>query len=144
MSYPPLLEKSSNMSDLDEAVQLIKSGQREEGRQMLEELLEADENNEDIWLWLSAVVDSNEDREICLENVLAIDPNNAAAQRGLASLRAGRFNVNEMLGDLLEEEEEQDSTTAPRTFIDDFNVSDTYDDDDLVMPSAMKTTQGAA
>ena len=129
------------MSDLDEAVQLIRTGQREEGRQMLEELLEADENNEDIWLWLSAVVDSNEDREICLENVLAIDPNNAPAQRGLASLRAGRFNVNEMLGDLLEEEEEQGSTTAPRTFIDDFNVSDTLDDDELVMPGAMKTNQ---
>jgi hypothetical protein len=130
------------MSDLDEAVQLIRTGQREEGRQMLEELLEADENNEEIWLWLSAVVESNEDREICLENVLAIDPNNAAAQRGLASLRAGHFNVNEMLGDLLEAEEE--SGVAPRTFIDDFTVGDQFgDDDELVMPGAMKTNQGA-
>lgn len=130
------------MSDLDEAIQLIRTGQREEGRQMLEELLEADENNEDVWLWLSAVVDSDEDREICLENVLAIDPNNAAAQRGLASLRAGRFDVYEMLGDLLEDEEE--TTARPRTFIDDFAVGDQLDDDELVMPSAMRTNQDAA
>src|SRR5688572_10175961 len=141
MSYPPPFGEEQYMSDLDEAVQLIRTGQREEGRQMLEELLEADENNEDIWLWLSAVVDSNEDREICLENVLAIDPNNAPAQRGLASLRAGRFNVNEMLGDLLEEEEE--SGVTPRTFIDDFKADDQFDDDELVMPGAMKTNQAA-
>src|ERR1051325_10119992 len=112
------------MANLNEAIRLIRMGQREEGRQMLEEILEADESNEDVWLWLSAVVDNDEDREICLENVLAIDPNHAAAQRGLASLRAGRFNVNEMLGDLLEDEDED----QPTTFIDDFMVGGHSDD----------------
>lgn len=39
------------------------------------------------WIWLSYVVDSPEDRQICLENVLLINPTNAYARWGLAQLR---------------------------------------------------------
>jgi hypothetical protein len=46
-----------------------------------------DERNASAWLWLSGVVDSMEDREVCLENVLAVDPDNAAARRGLEWVR---------------------------------------------------------
>lgn len=119
------------MSTLEDAIQHIRMGNRDEGRQILEELLEADEGNEEVWLWLTSVVDSDEDREICLENVLAIDPDNMVAQRGLDALRAGTFDAGDMLSDVLEEIEE------PATFIDDFITVDDEDDEDLELPSSM-------
>ena len=70
------------MSMLDDAIQAIRTGNPEEGRRLLEEILEVEENNEQVWLWLTAVVDNDEDREVCLENVLALDPNNVIAQKG--------------------------------------------------------------
>jgi hypothetical protein len=42
--------------------------------------------NEQAWLWLSGAVDSVAERRYCLEQVLVINPRNAAAQRGLAML----------------------------------------------------------
>lgn len=93
------------MPALEDAIQFIRMGNREQGRQILEEILETDENNEEVWLWLSAVVEGDEDREICLENVLALNPNNAIARRGADAVQAGRFNANEMIGELLEQEE---------------------------------------
>ena len=90
------------MSTLDDAIQAIRMGNPETGRQILEELLEVDENDEEVWLWLSAVVDTDEDREICLENVLALNPANKAAQQGMNSLKAGAFNPHLILDELLD------------------------------------------
>jgi hypothetical protein len=50
-------------------------------------LVELDERNELAWLWLSEVVDDPGEREVCLENVLTINPGNAAARRNLEALR---------------------------------------------------------
>ncbi len=125
------------MSTLDEAIEYIRMGNREEGRQILEEILESDEGNEEVWLWLSSVVDSDEDREICLENVLALDPDNIVAQKGLEALQSGTFNVGDLLSDVLEEEDEEEEST----FIDDFIVGDD-DDDELEMPSTMRSSKG--
>ncbi|HRV94629.1 MAG TPA: hypothetical protein P5526_20895 [Anaerolineae bacterium] len=125
------------MSTLEEAIQHIRMGNREEGRQILEDLLETQEENEDVWLWLTSVVDSDEDREICLENVLALNPNNVVAQRGMEALHAGTFDASDMLSDVLEEWDEE-----PATFIDDFVVTDDDDiEEELTLPSSMK--QGA-
>ncbi len=38
------------------------------------------------WLWLSGVVETDEECQICLENVLVINPENISARRGLESL----------------------------------------------------------
>ena len=104
------------MPTLDEAIEYIRMGNREEGRQILEEILESDEGNEEVWLWLSSVVDSDEDREICLENVLALNPDNIVAQKGLEALQSGTFNVSDLLSDVLEEDQEEEEVS----FIDDF------------------------
>ncbi|MCB9099997.1 MAG: hypothetical protein H6632_10685 [Anaerolineales bacterium] len=127
------------MSTLQEAIQHIRMGNREEGRQILEELLETQEENEDVWLWLTSVVDSDEDREICLENVLALNPNNTVARRGMEALHAGTFDAGDMLSDVLEE---WDDESEPSTFIDDFVVSDDDYEEELALPSSMK--KGAA
>ncbi len=73
---------------LNRAIIAAKAGRKTEARQLLEAVLDTDERNERAWLWLSGVVDSDEERIICLENVLSINPDNQPARKGLAILRA--------------------------------------------------------
>lgn len=129
------------MSTLDDAIQAIRMGDQEQGRAILEDILEEDEENEEVWLWLSSVVDTDEDREICLENVLALNPDNVVAQRGLEALRAGTFNVHTIVGDALEERGEEPPTES--SFIEEFELADDFEDEDLVMPSTMAGTAPA-
>jgi hypothetical protein len=51
-------------------------------------VIEVDEYNEQAWLWLSSVVDTDADREVCLENVLAVNPDNKVAKAGLVHLHS--------------------------------------------------------
>ena len=74
---------------LQQAIDAAKGGRKEEARRLLESVLDVEERNEQAWLWLSSVIDEDEDRIICLENVLTVNPRNTAARKGLAALRAG-------------------------------------------------------
>jgi len=73
---------------LRQGIAALKAGRKAEARHLLMQVVEQDERNEMAWLWLSGAVDTDEDRHICLDNVLAINPNNAAAKRGLERLLA--------------------------------------------------------
>ena len=72
---------------LKQAIAAAKAGRKAEARRLLEAVLDADERNEQAWLWLGEVVESEEERLICLENVLVINPDNQTARQGLAFLR---------------------------------------------------------
>ncbi len=74
---------------LRDGITAARVGRREAAREMLLKVLHSDEENEQAWLWLSGVMDSSDDQRICLENVLAINPANQAALRGLQALEAG-------------------------------------------------------
>jgi hypothetical protein len=63
-----------------------KAGDAERAYELLLKVVEVDEYNEQAWLWLSSVVESDADREVCLENVLAINPDNKLAKAGLEHL----------------------------------------------------------
>ncbi len=65
-----------------------KAGQKEEAHKFLMDVLRANDRNETAWLWLSGVVASNDERRICLENVLTLNPGNQTARRGLEKLAA--------------------------------------------------------
>ncbi|HEC22396.1 MAG TPA: hypothetical protein ENI95_05705, partial [Chloroflexi bacterium] len=71
-----------------EGVAAIRAGDSATGRQKLMQVIRQDEFHEQAWLWLSAVVETDEERIICLENVLTINPANEAARRGLEKLGA--------------------------------------------------------
>ncbi len=71
---------------LRRGIAAAKAGRTQEARQALLQVTELDERNEQAWLWLSGVVESLEDRRVCMENVLAINPDNTHAQAGLAWL----------------------------------------------------------
>ena len=68
---------------LTEGIARAKAGEREPARELLLRVVERDERNAQAWLWLSGVVESLEDRRVALENVLAIEPENALARAGL-------------------------------------------------------------
>jgi len=78
------------MDDLNalvqEAIAAVKAGRKQEGRDKLLAVIERNDRHEQAWLGLSALVDTTEERIICLENVLAINPNNERAKSALSKL----------------------------------------------------------
>ena len=77
------LQAKNVRESLRAGIAAAKAGQRERARDLLMRVVEQDEENVLAWLWLSGVVDSLDDRQVCLENVLTLDPDNVAARRGL-------------------------------------------------------------
>ncbi len=73
-------------TSLELAITAIRSGRKEEGRQLLNLLIQQNPNNEMAWLWMSGVVEQDQQRARCLYHVLAINPNNELARRGLQLL----------------------------------------------------------
>lgn len=68
---------------LSQGIAAARAKQRRRAGEYLMKVIELDEGNEQAWLWLSGVMDALEDQKICLENVLAINPQNAHARAGL-------------------------------------------------------------
>lgn len=71
---------------LQQGIEAAKAKKADEAVALLRRVVELDPRNEMAWLWLSEVLDTDEQRILCLENVLAINPDNYHARRGLASL----------------------------------------------------------
>lgn len=78
------------MSTLQDAVALIKAGDRQGGQRILAVLLAQDPANEAAWLWMSSVVDEDEQRQYCLKQVLKHDPEHTLARTALAHLQVSR------------------------------------------------------
>jgi uncharacterized RDD family membrane protein YckC len=75
-------------SRLQQAITLIETGDKQKGGQLLAELLRAKPKNKVAWLWMSSVVQKDEQRQYCLQKVLELDPDNQVAQKALAGLQA--------------------------------------------------------
>jgi tetratricopeptide (TPR) repeat protein len=95
---------------LCESIAAVKSGRHEYARDLLIRIVARDERNVQAWLWLSGVVESLEDRKVCLENVLRVDPQNAYARKGLAWVQQQMPQVEEQ-------------TTPPSEQVSPFTVS---------------------
>lgn len=80
---------------LREGMAAARAGERERARELLTGVVQRDDRNAIAWLWLSGVVDDLNNRESCLQTALQIDPQNEAAQRGLAQVR--RQKLDELL-----------------------------------------------
>ena len=75
-------------NSVEYAIDLIKSGKKEEGRNLLIELIIHDPYNEEAWLWMSSA-SSGAERIDCLQKALEINPQNEHAQTMLNKLTAG-------------------------------------------------------
>jgi hypothetical protein len=71
---------------LNQAAAAIKAGDLVGGRKLLENVLETDPDNESAWLWMSAAVESDDERRHCLQQILRINPDSAQARLGLEKL----------------------------------------------------------
>ncbi len=68
------------------AIDAVRKNQKADARALLERVLDIDERNEQAWMWLSAAVDTDEEKRICLDNVLIINPANEKAKAALKTL----------------------------------------------------------
>lgn len=65
-------------------INALRAGDPATARSLLSAAVKQDPNDSTAWLWLSGAVEGDEERIQCLEQVLRLEPDNAAAARGLA------------------------------------------------------------
>jgi Tfp pilus assembly protein PilF len=75
---------------LYDGVLALLQGDKEAAQELLMQVVEIDERHEQAWLWLSGAVDDIEDRQVALENVLDINPDNEYARLGMRWIMAQR------------------------------------------------------
>lgn len=73
---------------LQQAIAAARAGRKAEARQLLDQILQANPYNEQAWLWMSGVVETNAERVGCLQQALTLNPDNAAARKALARLQS--------------------------------------------------------
>ena len=71
---------------LQHGISAAKAGQIEQARFSLLDVVEQDQANEAAWYWLYKIFDKVDDRRICLENLIIINPNNTWAKQELLTL----------------------------------------------------------
>ncbi|GAB4542095.1 MAG: hypothetical protein Kow0063_33630 [Anaerolineae bacterium] len=76
------------MDALNAGITAAREGRYAQARALLREALQANPRSEQGWLWMSAVVETDDERRICLERVLTINPHNQTAKAGLEKLEA--------------------------------------------------------
>ncbi len=71
-----------------EGKRAAREGDRSRAHALFRRAIEIDPYHERIWLWLASVVESDEDKRVCFENVLALNPANPTARHQLRQLEA--------------------------------------------------------
>jgi tetratricopeptide (TPR) repeat protein len=101
------------------ALEAIDQGQTARARDLFTRLLRADSSKADYWLWMSTLVESNQERIYCLESALRVDPDNEAAKRGLIILGARQADKDVTPAPLIRrhwEKEIEDVVEPPKPF----------------------------
>lgn len=79
--------RAARIERLIDAIELVKSDQREAALPILRGLIGEDGDFEEAWLWMSVAVDNMDQSIVCLDNVLRINPQNVNATTALYRLR---------------------------------------------------------
>ena len=75
---------------LQEGIALARNGQRDQAREIFEQVIQADDLNEMAWMWMATVLERDALRREALEIVLEINPANAEAREALNRLGGPR------------------------------------------------------
>ncbi|MCD4674133.1 MAG: hypothetical protein K8R77_15835 [Anaerolineaceae bacterium] len=97
---------------VDQAIQLIRSGDKKSGGKLLAEIVKNDPHNETAWLWLAACFDKEEKKKYCLKKALEINPDNTKAWEALEKLSEEDTAWQNRLDLALEKEPEQEPSTG--------------------------------
>jgi hypothetical protein len=73
-------------SKLEQAIGLIKTGQKTAAHPLLIEILREQPQNDTAWLWMAAALREPEKQREALQIALQINPNNETAKKGLARM----------------------------------------------------------
>jgi len=87
---------------LEQAIVHVNAGELEQGRALLERILEQDPKNDRAWVWLSGCVEDPRQRRICLQQALSANPDNQAALDGMKVLDGELVPASEVSPSLLE------------------------------------------
>ncbi|HSR30248.1 MAG TPA: hypothetical protein VLY63_06760, partial [Anaerolineae bacterium] len=75
-------------SILAQGIAAAKAGDKGAARRLLTQAVRRSPESETAWLWLSSVLDTPQGKAFCLQRVLALNPGNQLARKGLAALEA--------------------------------------------------------
>ncbi len=75
------------MSDLNNAVTLIRTGQREEAQAILKEIIRTDAHNIPAWFWMVETLETNEDKLKVLEVCRKLNPEDPKVQKAYDMLK---------------------------------------------------------
>lgn len=87
------MSNEEHIDRLLDAIELVKVDRTEEARSLLRELIRDHNDFEDAWLWMSVAVDTLDQSEICLDNVLRVNPDNLQAAGALHRLRESEMSM---------------------------------------------------
>ncbi len=96
---------------LQDGVAAAQRGDKAAARDLLSQVVELDPQIEEAWMWLSGVVSEPHEQQICLENVLVINPTNARALKGLEQINQGTGGIPRFAPEAVEPQ--QAEHTAP-------------------------------
>jgi len=68
-----------------------KRGDNAKAHDLFRQAIAVDPYHEQVWLWLASVVESDEDRRVCFENVLELNPTQPTARRQIHLLDEKRL-----------------------------------------------------
>src|SRR5262245_28000469 len=80
------MNMSTSLSE--QGIAAFKAKNKEQARQLLSQAVQQNPNDEQAWYYLAAAVDDLAQRKMCLERVLAINPNNTNARQVLDKTNA--------------------------------------------------------
>jgi hypothetical protein len=84
----PLVSRRELEQWLEEGIIAAKTGQLQPARFRLLDVVEQDQTNETAWYWLYQVFERSDDKRICLENLITINPGNDWAKQELLNYLA--------------------------------------------------------
>jgi hypothetical protein len=80
-------KKEHCMSDLNTAVTLIRTGQKEEAQAILKEIIRTDSHNIPAWFWMVETLETNEDKLKVLEVCRKLNPEDSKVQKAYEMLK---------------------------------------------------------
>ena len=83
------MSESTLQETFQRGVKAARRGRNEAAQQLLKEVVAADPQHEQAWLWLARTTDDPAEKAACLQQVIALNPNNQWAADQLAALAGG-------------------------------------------------------
>jgi hypothetical protein len=98
---------------LNQAIQLIKAGNKQAALPLLKQIVQSEPDNEMAWLWLYSCVENLSQKKYCLQKALEINPNNINAHNAKEKLSSESISTPQIKG----EPARQNHTNQPSNII---------------------------